>query len=243
MTVTQRATNTQITISLPENDFILGESIPLTVTYSNCSGEAVRMRDPARTWTVCFSILMGGKEKQVAHFGRMLQKHMGPDKSVTMPEPAETITVAASGTYSFDYDVFTRWPFLFPPGRHSFQVIDKTTDDQHMESNMLETAVTFSRESVPRLMIMVREESNEPFARRWAARWLQKLKADFDPPITPEGAPDDTRAEGEMRIQQELERFRTWWATSQETDNVRREIQIMNDQYFPAKEPDGSNEQ
>lgn len=232
----------EITVALNKKEFILGESLPLAVSYRNVSGAPLQFEQPDKRPGVYLDLASTYGESNRLRLMRIRIEELEDGAMAQVAEEAKTISLAPGRTYDFSVDLVERFASMFPPGEYRLKIIDKTDRNQSIESNEAPARIQFVGESVPRLMNVVGNETNESSFRYWAASWLQKLKADFRPQFAVPGDPDSVRQGCREATRLELDKVRAWWATAQNSDATRAAIRNINDAHFRVEEEKNDEE-
>jgi len=235
---------TAITISLTSDSYILGEPMPLTVTYINVSNHSFSMKQPDKLWEVRLEVTSSGGVQEDEGFGRIQISRPNEQTERYIVEKADTITLRPKESYTFQCDITARFPEILPPGQHLVRVIDQTDDDNTIESNELPITIRFTPQSVSRLLVLAADETKESRYRQWAAGWLRELKPDFQPRFAFGGEPESVLEDYRKRTQDAVATFNSWWAVNQYNESTNRAIQEINDHYFIPEEeaPEDENE-
>ena len=226
----------EITVALNKEEFVLGEPLPLAVTYKNVSGSSLQFEEPDKRRGVYIDAVSTYGESNRLRLMPVKVEELEDGATAYVAPEAKTISLAPGRTYDFSVDVVERFVSMFPPGEYRLKIIDKSDRNRPVESNEVTIRMRFVEESIPRLMSIVGGESRESSFRYWAASWLQKLKADFRPQFAAPGAPDSIRQGCREATRLELEKVRAWWATAQNSEATRATIRGINDAYFKVGE-------
>ncbi len=232
----------EIKFTIPDTCYVIGDSIPLTITYINNSSGVIVFKQPEKVTEVGVSVTPKNKQPQGARFGRVIEKVVDEITTRRVVEKAEKITLKPGATYEFKEDIAARFPDILPPGNLIVQVFDKTSNEFTILSNSIDVTINFTIESIPKLMNIISGSGNESFRRRWAVDWLRKFKADFQPKIPLDDDTAEVKAEMESQVARELEKFRDWWATAQYSEQIKLQVKKMNAQYFIEEKPIQQNE-
>jgi len=227
-----------INIALKSKSFIIGAPMPMTVTFVNTTDHPVRMKQPDKVWEVRLEVTSLGGLVEDEGFGRIFMERPEEGSQRYVEEDAEIITLKPEEDYSFACDVARRFPQMLTPGIHVLRVIDVNKEEYTAASNPLDVTITLTQESVPRLMATIGDTTFEQEYREWAAEWLQRLKQDFRPQFAATDDPDSIREGCETATRLELNKFRTWWATTENSETALRRIQEINKPYFELIDDD-----
>ena len=211
----------EIRVSLSQPKAVLGGAILLEAEYVNRGGQKLTFRDPAKTWEVMLAIKLPDGSEQRAHFGRIFRRDTGT-VSRQVVEDAEEVELAPGAAHKFTEDVWQRWPGLVRPGRSTLRVVDRTSDAHTVTSNAIELLVTFTEESVPRLVELARDEKVPTELRQVAVQWLARLRPGltltFEHPTA-----EQTRAN-----QAALDDFSAWWGANKGGKRTNEAIAQIN---------------
>ncbi|MCK5125878.1 MAG: hypothetical protein KAR42_06450 [candidate division Zixibacteria bacterium] len=232
----------KIEIELVRPKFILGEPIPLKITYTNISQATISFEQPDKSRSTYLNIVHLEGDSQQMRLGKVLTKRVDEETDRYVPEKVEEISLAPKQTYECEVDLSARFATILPPGNYTFQIQDNYDDDNPVFSNEVTATFNFTTESVPRLMNITGDISDEDFRRRWAADWLKQLKVDFRPQFAVADDPDSIKEGCLTATKVELDKFRSWWATSQHIEKTRMMIHSINDSCFLIKEEENEDE-
>lgn len=210
----------KITISHIQRTFEVGGSVPITVTYTNQSNSQISFRDPEKTWEVQLMVNFKGQEKQVP-FGRLFF-YEEDGIEYTSIERAEEILLSPGEKHTFHVDAGKRWPELFPTGKCTVQIIDRSEDEITIESNTIEFNVLFSENSFVNLLNIASEESTSIDSKRFASDWINKFNPDFR--IFIENPSENQKIENRKTIQNILR----WWENNKKDHEVLEKISEFN---------------
>ena len=244
ISIVEETTSKTIHIALLDQAerFELGDPLSLIVKYFNASDGPISFREPAKTWEVRLAVRRrpaqaGAKPGEEANgeteddpqqpaFGRIILEEIPGEGSSYSVEPADVIELDPGQEYSFKEDIGRRWLDLFPPGIHEVKVIDESVDDERVESNQIDVAVTFAPDSFSRLLGVAASAEAPLDARAFAREWIRRFRPDFD--LTLEDPSEAAAAENRRQI----DAAREWWAANAGAPEVLEQIEVINRSAF-----------
>lgn len=211
-----------VVFSAAATEYVVGDSIPVTLTYKNTTPTQVIFKEPLKTWEMKFRVIRCDMSPEDRPFGRMSSYTTATGIERRTVEEAKKITLDPGKEITFDYDVGARWPELFSPGVIRVSVVDLHDEPWRKASNELTWHMTFKPESVDHLLAILNNDKSTFDAKTFAVKWLSTLNPDLRFKV------GDADVATTRKNQTALENFRKWWLENRNTDSVVRQLGTMN---------------
>lgn len=207
-------------LKISKASYFLGESIPAEIRFTNGGGKRLSREHPAKSLevTVHFIDKKSGEDLNYT-MGRLTSTiidRAAGEYALVMP-PKEKVEIEAGGTIDFTTDPDAR--LFLRTGRFDCLVRDHGAD-----SNRVELAIQFTRESVDTLLALAADPAGDYSRREWAMDWLRKLRPEFRLKLS---TPDHTaavRAENETFNQPLIEKFKAWWKVHRDDPAIEAQL-------------------
>lgn len=213
-----------IKIISEKEEYNLGKSLPITVTYSNRGLLSVRTEDPLKSLNVEMHVIDKKTQEDLNYtMGTIEVTQLGDnvDEYVIVEPIPDFVEIEASGELSFITDLNDR--LYLRPGKFECELRDSA-----VISNRKNLTVKYTAESVDLLFNIVKNAELDYSRREWAADWLKELVPNFRFKLTLDTDSEEMKKQNESANKEIYDAFSNWWKSNKDSKEAAIKLKRIN---------------
>ena len=210
-------------IEFSETSYDLGKSTPVNITYENPGANGIVMENPSKSLYVTMHVVDTKTQEDMSYsMGKIEVTDIdsASGQYALVEPPNEEIQIEPKSSFTFTSDVNSR--LYLRPGEFECVLIDH--DDE--ESNRAQITIEFTKESVPDLLELARDENQDYGRREWAMDWLQELYPEFKLNLSLEDDSDYIKKQNEVCNKVIYDAFVEWWNENKDTEQMEELLKL-----------------